>query len=93
MNIRIFLKVLAAMSMVQPVVACAPNRTHRDLAKCVAQSTKNAPAEAQAMTEDAHDAIGEMVAECMKQGGYRHDQSSSKCVDDVDFNENCYVRI
>ncbi len=92
MNIHKLLKMIAIISAASPLFACAPDHSRADLAKCVAQSTKSALADDQGTPEEVHDAIGENVAECMKRDGYRHDQSSPKCIDDVDFNQNCYVR-
>ena len=71
--------------------ACSPGDSEADLQRCIAK----APSKAGSATlsgEEAHDAVGAEAADCMKALGYRHDQASPKCVDDVDFNRFCYVR-
>ena len=71
--------------------ACSPDNSEANLQRCIAK----APSKAGSATlsgEEAHDAVGAEAAECMKALGYRHDQASPKCVDDVDFKRFCYVR-
>ena len=87
------IKILAIVSFVPVIFACAPDHSRDDLAKCVAQNPKSPLAQDQSTPEELHDAMGETVAECMKRAGYKHDQSGPKCINDVDFNQYCYVRI
>ena len=71
--------------------ACSPDNNEADLQRCIAQAPSRSGS-ATLSGEEAHDAVGAEAAECMKALGYRHDQASPKCVDDVDFNRFCYVR-
>jgi hypothetical protein len=64
----------------------------RQLARCLAQGTDGNPTTAGSTPEEVHDAIGEDVAACMKQAGYRHDLADAQCIDDVDFNVHCYTK-
>jgi copper chaperone CopZ len=80
-------------ALISPLPSCSPDRTQDQLASCVAKSTKINPADAQATQEEAHDAIGEDIVECMKQAGYKHNLTDSLCIDDVDFNVHCYTRL
>jgi hypothetical protein len=72
--------------------ACSPDNRHPDLAACVAQAQRDAPQAKGQSVEEAHDAQGDEVRDCMKTAGYRHDMAGEKCEDDVDFNADCYVK-
>jgi hypothetical protein len=74
------------------VIACAPDNRQADVKACVASSQRGSSRDAGQSDEEFHDQIGELVADCMKQAGYRHDMSSERCIDDVDYNAACYVR-
>lgn len=44
---------------------------------------------------ERHDAIGSIIAACMEQRGYKHDDGAmtdERCVEDVDYNPYCYER-
>ena len=72
--------------------ACAPDHRQPDIKKCIARATSEAlPRQNGQGPEEVHDAMGALVADCMKDLGYRHDMSGEKCVDDVDFDPSCYV--
>lgn len=82
--------------------ACARDTREADVRECLAQSQTRAVQDGPArralsdQTEDErHDAIGGMVAACMEQRGYRHDDGAmtdERCVDDVDYSPYCYER-
>jgi hypothetical protein len=82
---------LTCAALISPLPACTKDPAPEQLARCVAQGTKDNPASAGATAEEVHDAIGEDVAACMKQDGYRHDLADPQCIDDVDFNIHCYT--
>ena len=75
-------------------LSCGCSHDHRqaDIKACIAgaqRQTSRAPGQSD---EEFHDQVGELVADCMKQAGYRHDMSSEQCLDDVDYNPSCYLR-
>lgn len=74
------------------VVACSRDDPQADVKACIARSEKDTSRPPGQSDEDFHDQVGELVADCMKEAGYRHDMSSGQCVDDVDYNPACYVR-
>ena len=88
---RLFLA--AAILAILP--ACSPDNRAADIRACIANAQRGylkAPGES---AEVVHDQIGGMVAECMSERGYSHDEramSAAKCVDDVDYNPACYLR-
>ena len=71
---------------------CSPDNRHHDLAACVAQTGKEAPPGPGETAEEIHDDKGEIVRDCMKAAGYRQDTAGEKCLDDIDFNAECYVK-
>ncbi len=72
--------------------ACSPDNRRPDLAACVQQAQRDAPQVKDQSAEEAHDAQGDIVRDCMKSAGYRHDTAGEKCLDDIDFSADCYVR-
>lgn len=84
-------RLLFSAALISPLPSCSKDLRPEQLARCVAQSTNDNPATAGATSEEVHDAIGEDVAACMKQAGYRHDLADPQCIDDVDFNIHCYT--
>ena len=83
---------LVSAVLISPLHNCSKDQTPGQLATCIAQGTKNNPTNVGATQEEAHDAIGADVVECMKQAGYKHGLADSQCIDDVDFNIHCYTR-
>ena len=73
------------------LAACSPDHRLADVGKCVAKAQAEAPNSAGLSREELHDAAGAIVAECMKDLGYRHEMTDARCVDDVDFGAYCYV--
>lgn len=59
---------------------------------CIAKAQSGTGSGSSQTAEEIHDEIGGQVADCMKAAGYRHDMSDAQCLDDVDFNSNCYIR-
>ncbi len=72
--------------------ACSPDHRRPDLAACVQQAQKDAPQTAGQSAEEAHDAQGDEIRDCMKAAGYRQDMAGEKCLDDTDFTAECYVK-
>ncbi len=72
--------------------ACSPADPSADIRRCIAEAQRNTSPTPGADAEEAHDQLGSLVADCMRDAGYRHDMSSAQCLDDVDFNPACYVR-
>lgn len=83
---RLFLPIL-----ILALAACSPDAREATLKKCVATAEQETPQQSGQSVEERHDAVGEGVADCMKDAGYRHDMASAECLDDVDFNKACYV--
>ena len=94
-----FLLLIASLAI---LIACARDTRETDIKECVAQSQTHAAQVApsrQALSteteEERHDALGGMVAACMEQRGYRHDDGAmtdERCVDDLDYSPYCYQR-
>ena len=81
--------------------ACSRDTRQADIKDCIAQSQhqiQGAPPGGTPQNEgfeERHDRIGGMIAVCMEQRGYRHDDGAmtdARCVDDVDYNPYCYAR-
>ena len=70
---------------------CSPQQQQKALDKCIAQAKSEITRQDGQSAEEVHDAMGQVVEECMKDSGYRHDQTSARCIDDVDFNVSCYT--
>jgi len=81
------------------LAACSREEREPDIRACIAQAQHPQPdysIPANESAEEKHDRIGGLVSACMQQRGYRHDDRSmadSRCVDDVDYNPYCYVKI
>jgi len=87
-----------ALATPELLSACSGDRREVDTKRCVAQAQQNAGQAAPSQSESAEerrDRIGDQVASCMEELGYRHDASAmanERCVDDVDYNPYCYRR-
>jgi hypothetical protein len=88
----LFARAVLGATVLTFVIACSPDHRQADVKACIASSQKDISRGTGQSDEDFHDQIGELVADCMKQAGYRHDMSSEQCIDDVDYNPACYVR-
>ena len=81
------------------LAACSRDKRETDIKACIAEAQQPQPdysIPANESAEDQHDRIGSLAAVCMQQRGYRHDDRSmtdQRCVDDVDYNPYCYVKI
>ena len=73
------------------LAGCSPDHRASDIGKCIAKAQQESPSPVGLSSEELHDAVGSIVAECMKDLGYRHELTDEKCTDDVDFNATCYV--
>jgi hypothetical protein len=71
--------------------SCSPDRKQADMDRCISMAKVETTSDTGESKEEAHDAIGAVVVDCMKQAGYRHDLADGRCIDDVDFNFYCYV--
>jgi len=90
----------AAMAIFGIASACSRDTRDADTKTCIAAAqkqlaTQQPPGEPLPSrdNEERHDRIGSLVAACMEQSGYRHDNSAmtdARCVDDVDYNPYCY---
>ena len=87
-----FARAVLLATVVTFVIGCSPDNRQADVKACVASSQKDTSRTAGQSDEDFHDQVGELVVDCMKEAGYRHDMSSEQCIDDVDYNSACYVR-
>ncbi len=85
-----FSRRLALPLLVLSLAACSPDHRQADIGKCVAKGQSEAPSSTGLSREEQHDAVGAIVAECMKDLGYRHEMTDARCVDDVDFGPYCY---
>ena len=79
--------------------ACSHDSRGADLKQCSAtmgrQSSQTQAANPGETEEQRHDKLGNQIAACMENLGYRHDNNTmtdERCVDDVDFNPYCYRR-
>jgi len=87
-----FTRAILVATAVTFVIGCSPDNRQADVKACIASSQKDSLRSSGQSDEEFHDQVGELVADCMKQAGYRHDMSSEQCIDDVDYNPACYVR-
>ena len=88
---RNFICPLAACSFAVLIAGCSPDHRVADVGKCISKAQQEAPSPVGLSKEEMHDAIGSIVADCMKDLGYRHEMTDEKCTDDVDFEASCYV--
>ena len=78
--------------------ACFGDSREADMKRCIAQAQQSAgqtPAQQGESAEERHDKVGELVAACMEELGYRHDagaMANERCLDDVDYTPYCYRR-
>ena len=82
---------LFPLILIPAIAACSPDGRDAALKKCVATAEQQTPRQSGQAADEWHDAVGEVVADCMKDAGYRHDMAGAECIDDVDFNKACYV--
>lgn len=96
---------LWALALTLPIcfsAACSRDNREADMKQCVANTQRDAAQgklklqmENAETPEERHDAIGRVVAACMKHAGYKHvgsDLADARCVEDVEFNPYCYRR-
>ena len=82
--------------------ACSRDTREADIKECGAETQSHLSQDQSARksladrTEsERHDAIGSIIAACMEQRGYKHDDGAmtdERCVDDVDYNAFCYLK-
>jgi len=83
-------------------IGCSRDTRVADVKECDTQTqreTSTDPSASRALAdqsaEQRHDAVGNMIAACMEQRGYSHDDGAmtdQRCVEDVDYNPYCYQR-
>lgn len=89
--LRIRRTLMLSIALLLPA-ACMPDNRPADLKRCVAKAERDFGHPLRQSTDQEYDAMGAEVVQCMKRLGYRHDMTSAKCDDDVDFTLWCYSR-
>lgn len=88
----LFLRIMCFVGLGSIGFGCAPDHRQADIKACVAGAQRDSSRAQGESDEQYHDQVGELVVDCMKEAGYRHDMSSEACLDDVDYNPACYIR-
>lgn len=83
------------------LAGCSDDTREADTKVCIARSQHQTQAVSPGAStqdetaEESHDRIGGLIATCMEERGYRHDNGAmtdDRCVDDVDYNPHCYLK-